>query len=834
MKNPLGIDIVNPVLSWNCQDGIRQTAYEIEAFSGGIEVWHSRKTDTEKMNAVFGGDLSGRQYIEWRVRLWDETGMAGEWSENAFFETGILEESEFVAKWINPESVCDPSIHKPASYLKKEFELTEFHNARLYITCHGLYEAYLNGRRVGDFVLAPGSYTYDKRLAYQTYDVTELLKEGLNEVLVILGDGWYRSCTGTDGIRNLYGEDVALLFQLEADGKPVCVSDETWKATQKGPIRENDMQQGEIYDARLEILTQWHEVRLEEFGYSNLICSNNVPIVERERFPGTIMKTPNNETVIDFGQNLAGYVEFTVQAHQGDTIVMTHGETLDENGNFTTENFQERLRHQEGGIKQRVIYTCKEGTNHYKARFTIWGFRYAKIETQIDLKDAVFTSIAVYSDMEDVGQFECSDPNVNQLVKNSKWSMKSNFCDVPTDCPTRERAAWTGDIGVFINTGLYLEDCYPVVRKWLAECRLNQYRDGEVAIVSPRVNEVSRMQQVLSGSVGWGDASIVVPYMLYQRFGDKKILEENYDMMRQWYGFLEKRAQKTGQTLDSEHPLANYVIDAGVDFGEWCEPDITEDLRTVMGKPQYKVATAYFARSGQMLSDIAEILGKKEEAEYYRDVSRKAAQAFYLTATENGNIYSDRQAEYVRAISFGLLNEEERKAAADTLNRMIIENDYHLNTGFLSTPMLCSTLAQYGYLDTAYRLLLQDTMPGWLYAIKKGATTIWECWDGINEQGMVRNSLNHYSYGAICGWLFEGVCGIRIEKGEIFIRPQPYPLLQYANASYCSPLGEVKSRWYYEGKKLKYEFTIPANTIAKVTLPDGREMCLKAGEYRIS
>lgn len=847
LKNPLGIGIDKPLLTWNCQGGITQTAYEIEAVSEGAVIWHRKQTGTSAMSAVFEEPLKDRQRVEWRVRLWDENETAGEWSETASFEMGILHPSGFTAKWINPELTCDPTVHKPASCLKTTFEMVACRTARLYVTCHGLYEVYLNGQRVGNFVLAPGSFTYEKRLAVQTYDVTDLVKEGSNEVLVILGDGWYRSCTGIDGIRNLYGEDVALLFQLEADGRPVCISDESWLASQDGPIRENDMQQGEVFDARRETPADWHEVKVETFDNQNLICQDSVPIVERERFTGNIIKTPDGNTVIDYGQNLAGYVEFTVNAHEGETIVLTHGETLDENGNFTTENFQDRARHSEGEIKQKVIYICKEGLNHYKARFTIWGFRYAKVETEADLTGAVFTAIAVYSDMEETGQFECSDPDVCRLVKNSIWSMKSNFCDVPTDCPTRERAAWTGDMGVFIDAGLYLEDCYPVVRKWLAECRANQYPGGEVAMIAPRVSHISPMQRILSGSVGWGDACIIVPYALYRRYGDLRILEENYEMMKKWYGFLEKRAQQTGAVLQAEHPLANYVIDTGVDYGEWCEPDQNTDLREVMGHPQYKVATAYFARSGRMLAEIAAALGREEEAAHYREVSEKAAEAFRLTCTGQGKIHSDRQAEYVRAIAFGLLDESEEKAAAEELNRMILENGCHLNTGFLSTPMLCETLARYGYTDTTYRLLLQDTMPGWLYAVKKGATTIWECWDGIDEQGKVKNSLNHYSYGAVCDWLFGGVCGIRVEYGRhrspdaagqpdvrVTLRPQPDPKLSYARASYRSPLGEITSGWRYEGEDLRYEFVVPSNVVAEVTLPDGREMTLKAGEHLIS
>ncbi len=481
-------------------------------------------------------------------------------------------------------------------------------------------------------------------------------------------------------------------------------------------------------------------------------------------------------------------------------------------------------------------------------------------------KEPEFQSIAVYSRMEQLGHFECSDQAVNKLVENSIWSQKSNFCDVPTDCPTRERAAWTGDMGVFAETGIYQEDCYPVIRKWLGECRLNQYEDGKVANIAPRNNIPSFFSKLLAGSVGWGDACIIVPYGLYQRYGDVRILEENYDMMRRWYAYLESRAgQKVMPSFDlaqipeeyramaanmpkeklaemmkkfrktdgkdgtdntdrtaEENPFAAYAIETGVDYGEWCELDV--ESTEVMGTPQGKVATAYFARSGRMLAEIAEILGREEDAAGYREIAEKAAEAFRHMATENGRIRSDRQAEYVRAVSFGLLGETEEKQAVADLNALVIENDYHLNTGFLSTPFLCAVLAEGGYVETAYRLLLQDTMPGWLYAVKKGATTIWETWDG-------HASLNHYSYGAICGWLFSGVCGIRLNQGKITIQPTPHASLKYARASYLSPVGEIVSAWRYEGEKVVYEIEIPSNGEALVLLPDGRQEHLSAGKY---
>lgn len=833
MVNPIGIDISKPYLSWICREGIIQTAYEIEALSNGSVIWNSGKVATNKMNALFGVDLSSKQRVSWRIRLWNENGEIGDWSEQAVFEMGILNIEQFIAKWINPELTCDPKALKPASYLRSSFTAAVGKQARLYITCHGLYEAYINDKRVGDFVLTPGTSTYDKKLAYQTYDVTGFINEGENNVLVILGDGWYRSCSGVEGERNLYGEDIALLFQLEIDGIPVCISDENWQTTQEGPIRENDMQQGEVYDSGKEELTGWHRVKIEEFTTENLVCSNSLPIAECERFEGEIITTPNGETVIDYGQNLAGYIEFTLNAHAGDSIVMTHGEALDENGNFTAENFQDRERHKEGGIEQRVVFTCKEGLNHYKSKFTIWGFRYAKVETGIDLSEASFTSIAVYSKMEQLGRFECSNENVNQLVHNSIWSQKSNFCDVPTDCPTRERAAWTGDMGVFVETGLFLMDCYTVIRKWLGECRINQYEDGKVANISPRNKTPSHISEMLAGSVGWGDASIIVPYALYKRYGDIRILEENYEMMQRWYKFLESRAKhKIGKSvIEKENPYAEYTIETGVDYGEWCEPDI--EGPSAMAKPQYKVSTAYYAYSGRMLAKIAQILGKDKDSAHYREISGNAAKAFHLIATDNGKIKSDRQAEYVRAVSFGLLNEQESKEAVYDLNKLVVENDYHLNTGFLSTPSLCDILAQYGYLETAYKILLQDTMPSWLYAVKKGATTIWETWDGINENGEVKASLNHYSYGAVCSWLFNGVCGINLEKGKLTIAPHPHKLLDYAKATYMSPLGEIVSEWKHDNGKFNYTITIPSNVKAEAVLPDGRRESLTAGTHHL-
>ena len=868
MTNPVGIDVRAPELTWLCEGGERQTAYEIRAFQDGAQIWDSGRVESSDMRVPFDGALHSRDRIRWQVRLWDENGKPGEWSGEAFFEMGLLEKSDFKAQWIDPEIERDPEEHKPASYLKKSFTVEgKARQARLYVTCHGLYEVWLNGTRVGNFVLAPGSSSYSERLFVQTYDVGSLLREGENEILVILGDGWYRSCSGVDGERNLFGEDVALWLQLEAGGKPVCVSDGSWEATQRGPIRMDDMQQGEVVDARLEELTGFHSVNVRDYGTVNLCASNCVPVTEHERFPGKLITTPNGESVLDFGQNLAGYIEFTLTAHEGDVLMLLCGETLDENGNFTQENFQDRPRHQEGGIRQQVIYTCKEGVNRYKTKFSVWGFRYAKVETEIDLSSAVFTAIAVYSDMERTGFFTCGNEEVNKLVENTLWSMKSNFCDVPTDCPTRERAAWTGDMGVFIDTGLYLMDCATVVRKWLGECRVCQYPDGRVENIAPRNKRPSFTTGLLAGSVGWGDASIIVPWAMYRRYGDRRMLAENYKMMRRWYGYLESRADKTetavsvdmdalpeqyramlknmppealaellkkfsGAGSGGDNPYAAYTIEKGTDYGEWCEPDT--DSVALMKTVQSGIATAYYAHSGRLLAEISAVLGEDENAEKYAKTGEGSKNAYRFFAAPDGAIRSDRQAEYVRAIDFDLLSEDEKHRAAADLNDLVIKCGYHLNTGFLSTPALLPVLTEYGYTDTAYRLLLQDTCPGWLYEVRRGATTVWEEWDGINEKGEVKASLNHYSKGAVCGWLFSGVCGIRVKNGRINIAPNPSALLGYAEARYMSPLGEIVSGWKYgENGEITYTFRIPSNASADITLPDGRRFTLGPGEHRM-
>ena len=738
---------------------------------------------------------------------------------------------KWLARWIDPELPHDPDQKQPASYLRRSFTLEHAGKASLYITCHGLYAAFLNGKRVGDFVLAPGTGDYKKRLTVQRYDVTGLLRAGENELTVTLGDGWYRGGVGIDGLRNYYGSDLALLCQLEMDGQVILCSDEIWEASQQGPIRENDLEIGETYDARLERVSHWHGVTARDFGFDNLAPTESVPILEQERFEGKLLRTPNGETVVDFGQNLAGYTALRITARAGQKITLWHGETLDENGNFTQANYAPSWRNQNGGIPQKIEYICKDGLNEYKPSFTIFGFRYARIETDADLNDAQFTAIAVYSRMPQVGFFTCGNEAVNQLVRNSLWSMRSNFCDVPTDCPTRERAGWTGDAALFAPTAVYLADCAPILRKWLGECRLAQHEDGLVENIAPVNDSRNQVSLMLQGSAGWGDACILVPWALYQASGDKTVLEENYGMMVRWLAFCENRARQQTRPQNENNPWKEYLADQGFHFGEWCQPGIdnTQAMRKNAMEGAPEVATAYYFRSAALLSEIAGILGKPEDASRYARIAENAKKAYRFCCLKDGRIESDRQCEYVRPIAFGLLDGEENQQAADDLNRMVIENGYHLNTGFLSTPDLCRVLAEYGHVDTAYRLLLQEECPGWLYEVKQGATTIWETWDGVRPDGTVHDSLNHYSYGAICGWLFGGVCGIQLEAGKLTIHPYPHPSLGHAEAKWLSPVGEIRSEWQYENDKLIVHVVVPLP--ADILLPDGRHDQVKAGVY---
>jgi len=750
--------------------------------------------------------------------------------------------------FIEPEGDIDRKILQPASYLRRSFSISkEVDSAVLHMTACGTYRGFVNGQPVDNQVFMPGFTYYNKRLQYQTYDVTRLLIPGENVIGAILGDGWYRGKLGLRSTRNLYGDKTKLLAVLEveyADGtRESIMSDEKWKATQNGPILKSDWQDGEVYDARLEMEGwcapsfddgDWHGVRVSSYA-GELVPSDGERIVEQETFKPVVITTPDGSTVLDFGQNLFGYVEFKVNGDTGRIVTLRHGETLDENANFTMKNLSP-----EGGallrlepLLQRVTYTLRDGEQTHKPSFTAHGFRYVKLENWPEpVKPENFTSIAVYSEMEETGYFECSNTLINQLVSNARWSQKSNFLDVPTDCPTRERAPWTGDIAIFCEAGSYLMETRRFLAKWLKDVALQQRGDGCVDNIIPSVEAGFRF---LNGSAGWGDAAVIVPYVLHRVYGDVGILEEQYDSMVRWMGFLERRARKTHPfRWLKKNPYRAYTMDTGYHWGEWLEPghSMFRDMVRNFIKSDSEVATAYYAYSARLVSEVAGILGREEDARKYKDLSGKIKKAYRYNFTDGGIVRSRRQCKYVRPVALDLLPESEKEGCVRVLNGMIAQNDYRIGTGFLTTPYVLSVLTEHGYAETAYRMLENTGRPGWLYEVEKGATTIWENWNGIDENGVPTDSLNHYAFGAVVGWLFSHTAGITpLEPGysKVRIRPVPGGSLTFARCSFNSPGGLVKSEWAIEHASFRLTVEVPVE--AQVHMPDGTVHNVQKGRY---
>ncbi len=833
--NPLGIDDTHPRLSWKLNSNQRntlQTAYQIQVSeTSGFEedglIWDTGKVSSDQSVHVKyqGSDLeSGKRYF-WRVRVWDNQGNQTEWSQPAYWEMGLLSTEDWQAEWIEPGLEEDTTKPQPSPLLRREFNLNgEIESARAYVTSHGLYEIELNGERVGDLVFTPGWTSYNKRLQYQTYDVTDLMKSGENAIGIMLGDGWYRGYLGWGDQRNYYGSSLALLAKIEvtyANGnKEIIGTDNSWKAT-TGPILKSDIYNGETYDARLEKKgwtthgyndSEWSAVQVVNHSKKNLIAPEGPPVRKiQELKPVDILYTPEGDTVVDMGQNMVGWVRLKVRGEKGAEVTLHHAEVLTKEGNFYTANLR--------AADQKNIYILKgDGEEIWEPRFTFQGFRYVKVKNypgEITSED--FTGVVIHSDMAPTGHFETSNPLVNQLQHNIVWGQKGNFLDVPTDCPQRdERLGWTGDIQVFVQTSCYLMNTAGFLSKWLGDLEADQTDDGRIPYVVPNV-----LGENASGASGWGDAGVVVPWALYQAYGDEKILEKQYDSMRAWVEYMRRSAQEDSTT---------YLWDNDFTFGDWLSFNSTASDYPGAYTEKDLISTAYFAHSTDLLQQIAEILGKQEDARQYAELLNEIKETFrkeYITA--NGRIMSNTQTAYLLALQFDLFPEDMKQNAVRYLVGNINEHG-HLTTGFLGTPHLTPVLSQYGYSDRAYELLLREEYPSWLYPVTRGATTIWERWDGIKpdstfqDEGM--NSFNHYAYGAIGEWLYKTVAGIETaEPGykQISIRPTPGGGFNYARSILETIHGKIESAWEYNGDEFKVTVEIPVNTQATVILPGAAE-----------
>lgn len=844
LKEPLGVDIQHPRLMWNCEGGVKQSAFQIVS-----EKWDSGKVESSSMQAVYPLALSDRERVNWKIRLWDENGKPGDWSEN-FFEMGI---SAWKASWITgnyrPKTKRnilraymgggDPERY-PVDCFRKGFEAGRFVKARLYITACGLYEAKLNGQWVGGFVMAPGYTDYNKRVQYQTYDVTELLHQGMNELTVQLADGWYRGAVGAWGLLCEYGTETKLLAQLELTDEQGNLTwigtDESWQWSNDGPIRFADNKDGEVVHG--DLLPSYGGSAKKTSHCVVPTASNNVPVTEHETFSPTVITTPSGKTVLDFGQNIAGYVTFHLNAHKGQRIFLRFGELIDENGEFTQKNIQVSRKGHTSPLQQ-VEYICREGENRYKTTFAVFGFRYALLETDAAWKPGDFTAIAVYSDLERTGSFESSNKLLNQFVENTVWSAKNNFLDIPTDCPTRERHGWTGDIQIFYQTAAYLFDCSPFIQKYLQDVFDWQKKSGRLPQIAP-YGGTDFFMSVMNGSVGWSDVAILVPYRMWKHCGDKEILRKHYREMRAYAEFMIRRC---GPHMDIYAVYAKpthvkgearkYLVNSGQSYGEWAEPaDVHPNHWTDNVAPHPEVSTAYTSHVLGIMAQIARELGENEDAErfeFYQVKCREAYQA--LRKTDICPLDTDRQAELVRPLYMKLLDAEQTDYAQKRLLEAMEHYGWRLGTGFLSTPLILYVLAQID-IEAAYRLLENEEMPGWLFMPKSGANTIWESWEGTKAQGGIA-SLNHYSKGACVEWLFSSMCGIRVAGENHFaIAPQPGGHFTHAGASYKSVYGTAESKWECKDGKTTYTVTIPANCTAEITLPGKEMISVCAGRYQ--
>lgn len=838
--NPMGIDIESPRLLWNCEGGGAQSAYRVTATTDGKTVWDSGKVGSQCMRVEYPEKLCSRQRVEWSVTLWDENGKEGEKSETAYFEIGLLSPSDWKAEWIKGNYRVNKKMPYPVDCFRKIFNASEAKKARLYATACGLYEIKINGKKAGDALLTPGSTDYRRRIQYQTYDVTDLIKSGENALTAELADGWYRGSNGAKGRRNTYGTETKLLVQLEITDKDgnvayVC-SGADWDWSNDGPISFADLKDGEIVDAR-RTPSYSGKAALTKCDAA-LTASDNVSVKEMERFsPVERITTQSGKTVLRFPQNLSGYVSFRVNARAGQKIRVVMGEMLGDDGELTLKNVQCVHKGKRTPL-QEIVYICKDGLNEYSPKFYFGGFTYAQVETDVPFGNEDLTAVAVYSAFEESCRFECSHDLINKLYDITLWSLKSNSADIPTDCPTRERMGWTGDSEVFFNTASYMVDYASFARKHVRDIFDRQWKSGRLPQIAPFANE-DWFMWVMNGSVGWACAGVYIPLYMYEKYGDKRILEENYEGMLKYANFMIKRAGKWGGPYAKPVSLSRknrkYFVNCGQSYGEWAEPnDVMEFQWYDFAAPHPEESTAYTYFTLKRVLEVAKILGKEKDAglariEEYSEGARSAYRE--LVTKEKFTLDTDRQAKLVRPLYMGLLTEEQRKFAEKRLIKALDNYGWRIGTGFLSTPMILDVLAG---LDVkyAYRLLENEEMPGWLFMPKNGATTIWESWEGNMTKDAGIASLNHYSKGAVCEWLIGSMCGIKVAGENAFrIAPLPGGSLTFASAEYDSVYGKVRSGWKKKDDGYVYEIEIPANTTAKIALPGKEEITVGAGRY---
>lgn len=838
-----------PELSWMLPSGLsQQEGFDLEARIGEEVLSYHEDTDKHRFIPWPWRELRSTESVDWRVRLYGH-GSPTPWSEWSRFEAGLFEE-DWTAQWISsPEGSELPSGTRPVYAFSKEFILNSpVTGARLYATALGVYEVFINGQRAGCEELAPGTESYDKTLYAQAYDVAVMLRPGPNTIEVLVSDGWYRGRSGAFRHQAAWGTDTAIRAELHIlAGQRTAVAvatDLSWR------VSDSNIVQADLMDGQITDLT--HVPRgigapvPGPMDIPAISWSPAPPVrVVQELQPIGIKQLSDDAVVVDFGQNVSGRVRLSSLGPRGSRTLLDFAEHLDTRGDITLAHLDTPST--QGGssvpfIQHDEVVSDGDPASTFEPRHTVHGFRYVKLRRPgLVLNPSDITMQVMHSDLDKVGSFACSDPDLVTLYDVADWSFRGNAVDIPTDCPTRERAGWTGDWQIFLPTATRLYDVDGFSRKWLQSVRDDQLSDGRIANMSPdnaRLRVIpDPMSDMATGSAGWGDAIVLVPWELYRTYGDRRVLEESWDAMERWMDFALKSAatkRHPSRVARSAEPLAHeeYLWDGTFHFGEWCEPTPLNEDGTpgpMMPDPMAwamadkgEVGTAYLYRSLDTMAKIADELGRHKESVIYAETAEKVRDAWRNEfLDEEGRTVAGTQASYVRGLAFDLVPSELRASAAGHLIDLIREAGNHLGTGFLSTADLLPVLADAGHADVAHDLLLQRTTPSWLGMIDRGATTIWEEWEGIDRNGKASASLNHYSKGAVIRFLQTHTLGLRQAPGSVawesfIVAPVPPTHLSWARGHFDSPQGRIDVEWHEQGDDAILRVTVPSGSSASI------------------
>jgi alpha-L-rhamnosidase len=821
--NPQGVGSLLPRFSWKLvsnQRNVTQKAYSIQVKEGSQIVWNSGKVSSNQSLFVpyAGTALKSNQAYQVAVQVWDQSGKASAVFKSSF-ATAFLNSSDWKAKWISSGIAADTVDGRIPLFMKSFVASKKVKQARLFITARGLYEASINGKRIGDAYLTPGWTSYNKHQQYQVYDLTSDIKIGLNELNVLVGSGWFRTRIAWENNKNFYGAQTALLSQLEitySDGtKETIASDKTWKASLSS-ILASEIYDGEKQDLRIKP-TEGTPVFENPASFDVLRAQINEPIRKQDQVAvKQVLRTKSGKVILDFGQNIVGWVKFRAKGQAGQQVKFYHVEMLDKFG----EPYFANLR----SAKAQASYVLSGLPVIIEPHFTFFGFRYLQVEGY-DVKPEDFTAIALHSNMESTGTFETSNPLLNQLQSNIRWGQKGNFLDVPTDCPQRdERLGWTGDAEVFSRTAAFNFNVNQFFAKWLKDVQADQAPNGAVPFVIPDVLTRTTIgkENTQAGAAGWSDASIIIPYNVYTSYGDKQLLENQYPSMKAYLNYVRGAAK-------------NDLWNTGFQFADWLSYRV-DDSKGMIGQKSavtdnYLVAQCFYAYNTQLMIKTARILGKTEDYnEWERLLDRIKLQFQKEFMTANGRLISETQTAYILALQFDMIPSSLRDAALARLVSNIEGYKYHLTTGFLGTPFLNPVLTRFGRNDVAFKLLLQDTYPSWLYPIKAhGATTIWERWDSMKPDSTFQDpgmtSFNHYAYGAVGDWMYRTIGGIDTEEfdgagyKQSVIKPELGGGLSFAKTSLETPYGKISSDWRLDSGVFRLQVEVPVNTNASVILP---------------